>query len=167
MHEHSHRFAVPLRGFELAAQPNHARCPEPKIGTTAAARHHVEKDTAATRYLDDIRQLADMKASIEIVERSRLEVVVARNRMPWQDQARQFVVDDAELLRRTVIGVVSGQVDEIELSRGILVHLIDDAAQIGMVLQTRIGDVQVSDLKETQRLFGLVQHCFRSRLQTP
>jgi hypothetical protein len=36
-----------------------------------------------------------------------------------------------------------------------------------MVLQTRIGDVQVSDLKETQRLFGLVQHCFRSRLQTP
>jgi hypothetical protein len=87
-----------------------------------------------------------------------LEVVVARNRVPRRDQARQFVMDDAKLFRRAVVGVVPWQKDEIDSFAGIAVHLIDDAAQIDMVLQTRVGDVQVSDLKETQRLFSRVRH---------
>jgi hypothetical protein len=67
-------------------------------------------------------------------------------------------VYDAELLRRAVVGVVPGEIDEIDVFADIAVHLIDDAAQIGVVLQPCIGDVQISDLKEAQRLFGLVEH---------
>src|SRR5260370_16248844 len=95
---------------------------------------------------------------MEIVERSWLEVVVGRNRVPRRDQARQLVMDDTELLRRAVVGVVAGQIDEIDFSAAIAVYLVDDAAQINMVLQPGIGAMQMSDVKETQGLFGLVEH---------
>jgi hypothetical protein len=158
VHEHHRRLAVALRGVKLATQPDHARGTEPEIGTAGAARYDIKKDAAATGYFVDVGQTSDVKAAIEIVERSRLEIVIAGNRVPRRVQARQLVVNDVELLRRAVVGVVTRQIDEIDLSAGVAVHLVDDAAQIDMVLQTGIGEVQISDLKEAQGIFGLVEH---------
>jgi hypothetical protein len=72
--------------------------------------------------------------------------VVAWNRVPRRVQAGQLAPDNAKLLRRAIIGIVSRQINEVDLSGGIAVHLIDDAAQIEMVVQAYIGDVEVSDL---------------------
>ena len=58
-------------------------------------------------------------------------------------------MDDAELLRRAVIGVVARQIDEVDRSAGAGVDLIDDATEIAVVLQAGIGDVEIADLKKT------------------
>lgn len=80
--------------------------------------------------------------------------------MPRRNQTQQFVMYNMELFRRAVVGDVAGQVDEVDLPAGVVVYLVNDTAQIGMVLKTSIGDVQISNLKESQRLSGLFQHRF-------
>jgi hypothetical protein len=52
--------------------------------------------------------------------------------------SRSIARDDAELVQRPVVGVVA--------HRRSRVGLLDDAAQIAMVLQSRIGDVKAPDL---------------------
>jgi hypothetical protein len=61
-------------------------------------------------------------------------------------------VHELKLFRRTVVGVVTGQEDNINPAPRMGVYFIDDAAQIEVVLQTRFGDMQIADMQESQRL---------------
>ena len=78
VHEHCYGSSVAPGALKLAVQPNPSRGAEPEVGSAGAARYDIEKDAMATSYSDGAGQIADSGAAVEVIKRSRLEVVVDR-----------------------------------------------------------------------------------------
>jgi hypothetical protein len=60
-------------------------------------------------------------------------------------------MDQPKLLWRAVVGVVARQNHKIDPAPRMAIDVVDDAAQIEVILQNRFGQMQISDMQECQR----------------
>jgi hypothetical protein len=56
------------------------------------------------------------------------------------------------LLRRAVVGIIARQEDKIDPASHVPVHVVDDAAQIKVILQTVFGQMEIANVGEDQRV---------------
>jgi len=84
------------------------------------------------------------------VERARLEIVVARQDVQGHRQLRHGVAHEAELRRRSVIGIVPRQHGEIDASGRQALRQPDDALKVPKALPGLLGDMQIADMQPAQ-----------------
>jgi hypothetical protein len=59
-------------------------------------------------------------------------------------------MNNAKLLRRAIVGIISGHEDKIDPASHVAVNVVDDAPQIEMILQIGFGHMEISDVDESQ-----------------
>ena len=150
VHEDHATLLQPGRLVQLLLQPLQLLATKAEIRAAGARSAHVEEQATHAAHLPGIRQLRHLQLGIEGAEIAALHVVVAGDHRYRQRKVVQQPLEQPILLRGAVVGVVPGQIDEIQF--GAPAQALQEGLQVPGVVGLGGGQVQVADMGEGEKI---------------